>query len=106
MVRGILAAGLRRHHQADRVALHVLGHRNAADHAAQLMISAPVETFRTSISSLVVVRLRMSWYSDFGRVADHQLEEEAVELGFGQGVGALLLDRVLGGHDAVGFLAA
>ena len=34
------------------------------------------------------------------RVADLQLEQEAVELGLGQRVGALVLDRVLGGdHD-------
>ncbi len=35
-----------------------------------------------------------------GRVADLELEQEAVELGLGQRVGALVLDRVLGGdHD-------
>ena len=33
-----------------------------------------------------------------GRVADDQLEQEAVELGLGQRIGAFLLDRVLGGH--------
>ena len=34
-----------------------------------------------------------------GRVADDELEQEAVELGLGQRVGALVLDRVLGGDD-------
>ncbi len=33
-------------------------------------------------------------------VAHLDLEQEAVELGFGQGVGALLLDRVLSGEDS------
>ena len=32
------------------------------------------------------------------RVADPELEHEAVELGLGQRIGALLLDRVLGGQ--------
>ena len=34
-----------------------------------------------------------------GRVADLELEQEAVELGLRQRVGALVLDRVLGGDD-------
>ena len=33
------------------------------------------------------------------RVAERQAEQEAVELGFGQGIGAGLLQRVLGGDD-------
>ena len=32
-------------------------------------------------------------------IVDDQLEEEAVELGLGQRIGAFLLDRVLRGHD-------
>ena len=32
-------------------------------------------------------------------VADHHLEHEAVDLGLGQRVGSLLLDRVLRGQD-------
>ena len=32
-------------------------------------------------------------------VLDHDVEQKAVELGFGQRVGALLLDRVLGGEN-------
>ena len=32
----------------------------------------------------------------------HDVEHEAVELGFGQRVGALHLDRVLGGEDEEG----
>ncbi len=39
-------------------------------------------------------------------IADDQLEEEAVELGFGKGVGALLLDGVLGGHHEEGGIKA
>ena len=35
-------------------------------------------------------------------VVDVDLHQEAVELGFGQGIGALLLDRVLGGEDVEG----
>ena len=34
-----------------------------------------------------------------GRVGDLALEHEAVDLRLGQGIGAFLLDRVLGGHD-------
>jgi hypothetical protein len=37
-----------------------------------------------------------------GRVVDDDLHQEAVELGLGQRVGALVLDRVLGGHDQEG----
>src|SRR6266542_1234088 len=37
-----------------------------------------------------------------GRIGEHQLEQEAVELGLGQRVGALVLDRVLGGDDQEG----
>ncbi len=33
-----------------------------------------------------------------GRVTDRQAHQETVELGFGQREGALILDRVLGGH--------
>jgi hypothetical protein len=36
-------------------------------------------------------------------IEDH-LEHEAIELGFGQRVGALQLDRVLGGEDEEGLL--
>ena len=36
------------------------------------------------------------------RIADHDLEQEAVELGLGQGIGAFVFDRILrgeGGED-------
>ena len=39
-------------------------------------------------------------------IADDQLEEEAVELGFGQRIGAFLLDRVLRGHHEERLLRA
>ena len=35
-------------------------------------------------------------------VADDELEQEAVELGFGERVGAFVLDGVLGGEDEEG----
>ena len=37
-----------------------------------------------------------------GRVADIQLQHETVDLGFGQGVGSFLVDRVLRGQDEEG----
>ena len=37
-----------------------------------------------------------------GGVADAELEEEAIELGFWEGVGAFVLDGVLGGEDGEG----
>ena len=37
-----------------------------------------------------------------GRVTDHHLEHEPVELGLGERVGSLLLERVLGGEDKEG----
>jgi hypothetical protein len=39
------------------------------------------------------------WMSSPVRTGDEDVEHEAVELGLGQRVGALLLDRVLGGED-------
>ncbi len=33
-----------------------------------------------------------------GRIAHHDVEHEAIELGFGQRIGAFLLDRILGGQ--------
>ena len=39
-----------------------------------------------------------------GEVVDHDLEHEAVELRFREGIGALELDRVLGREDVEGFL--
>ena len=38
-----------------------------------------------------------------GRVADANLEQEAIELGFRQRIGALLLDRILGREDGEPF---
>ena len=47
----------------------------------------------------VVVRSRIWRQLLAAAVLHEQLEEEAVELGLGQRVGALLLERVLRGHD-------
>jgi hypothetical protein len=44
--------------------------------------------------------------SSLRRIADDDLEHEAVELGLGQRVGALLLDRVLRREDEEGLRAA
>ena len=44
-------------------------------------------------------------HGQFGRavgVADQKLHQEAIELGLGQGIGSLVLDRVLGGQDPEG----
>ena len=48
------------------------------------------------------MRSRIWRSSSLRRVADADLEHEAVELGFGQRIGAFLLDRVLRGQDEEG----
>ena len=37
-----------------------------------------------------------------GGIIDEEFKEEAIHLGLGEGVGALLFDGVLGGHDKKG----
>ena len=53
-----------------------------------------------------MVRSRIVAISSRPGIVDDQLEEEAVELGFGQRIGAFLLDRVLRGHDEERLLQA
>ena len=56
-----------------------------------------VSTFCTACS-MPVMRSTMTNSSVVAGIADQHLEHKAVHLGFGQGIGALGLDRVLGGQ--------
>ena len=54
---------------------------------------------RPVISCPPLMRSRTSFSSSRVGIPDPHLEHEAVELGLGQRIGALVLDRVLGGED-------
>ena len=90
--------GPRQPHELHRVAHHVVGHRHAAHDLLQRQ-------------NLLARKRRRDRGRDVGRRAPHdvelllflgiidvRVEHEAVELGLGQRVGALVLDRVLRGQ--------
>ena len=97
--RGQFALGMRRQHQPHRVILNVrrdhhfpheplmLNDRRAVQDLLDILLR-PGRGSIENLSQLLPIR-----------VPQLQLEEESIELGFGQWVRALLLDRVLRGHD-------
>ena len=55
-----------------------------------------MQTFSAVTVSVPVVRSMIEIEVLLGRERDHDLEQEAVELGLGEGIGPLHLERVLG----------
>ena len=50
-------------------------------------------------TAVVVARqVKNLFFGHGGRIVNHHMHQEPVELGFRQGVGAFLFDGVLGGH--------
>ena len=91
--RGILRT--RRAHEVRRILEHVVRRRHAADDLLQLHHLGRVE-------DLLELRLRRARDAAVdahlvrpGRIADRDVEEEAVELRLGQRIRPLLLDRIL-----------
>ena len=52
-----------------------------------------------SVGSVVAIAVENGPFLGAVRVTDDDLEHEAVDLRFGQRIGAFLLERVLRGHD-------
>ena len=101
--RGGVGLGMRGEHEAHGVILHVRGDR---DFAHELHEFAEVLAGQNFVH--LGLRAGGGAIDDFGqfiraRVADNDFEEEAVELCFGQRIGAFLVNRVLRGHDEEGF---
>ena len=95
---GSVRLRMRREHEAHGVVLHMRGDRNLPDELLKLHQ-------RRAIEHLAHVRLHAfgGARDDFGQlggggVADEQLEEETVELRFGQRIGAFLVDGILRGE--------
>ena len=85
-------------HAADGVVLHVRGDHHALD---QLLVGQDARAIDHGLDSAlwpVVVRSRICLKLFAAGILHHELEEEAVELGFGKRIGAFLLERVLRGH--------
>ena len=99
-VRRIGAARLRGHHQPNGIGLRDLRNGHLPHYITQrtqlARIADRVDRHRRAagrpIDDRVIVRL--------ARVADDQLEQEAIELRLGQRVGALLIDGILRRHHA------
>ena len=97
-----LGSGTRRAHEVEDGLDHALADRQAADEALGVHERLGIHD-----------RLRLVLFGAGGldqdaplglavRIADVDLEQEAVELGLGQGIGALLLDGVLGRQHVEG----
>ena len=90
--------GMGREHEADGVVFARARRRDLANQLLQLddlvFGQHAVDLF------LVAFGCAVKDFGQFGatRIADDQLEKEAVELGFGQRIGSFLVDRVLRGH--------
>ena len=106
-VVAVARRGARREHQLHEVALQCLREVHPEHLAPCIEDGRRIYPLRPAVRSAGIdraARLLAREAQDrllglSGRVADPHEEQEAVELGLGQGVGALLLDRVLGRHD-------
>ena len=97
--RGGFGLGMGRQDQADSVILHMRGHWHLAHEAHQVRQGLALEDFiHVDADAGGGAGEDLGQFTG-GRVADQDLEEEAVELGLGQGIGSLLIDGVLGRHD-------
>jgi len=95
---------MRRQHQAHGIILHMRSHRHIPDQPHEL--EQPL-----ALENLLHGRLHPGCrpVQDFGElvargVAHQNLEEEPVQLRFGQGIGPFLVNRVLRGHDKKGLV--
>ncbi len=89
---------LRRHHQIDRVTLHVRGHQNVAAHAPQLHNFLAIQN-RPQMRLFLLRGARDDGAQVLARRIAHQnLHQEPVELRLRQRIRALHLDRILRGH--------
>ena len=93
---------LRGHHQLDGVLLHMRRHQHLAAHRAHFHDGVAVE-HRTHLRLLPLNGALHDAVQFRARGIGHQdLHQEAVELGFGQRIGAFHLDGILGGHHQEG----
>ncbi len=65
-------------------------------HGEQLLLTEPLGRGDLRMLLFAGVQLQDAEFLVAGRIGDHRLHQEAVELGLGQVVGAFLLDRILG----------
>ena len=96
--RDVALAHSRRARQAQRVADDVIGHGHAAHDPLELENPGPIECrryFRLELSRGAADDLEFLLLLG---IIDEGVEHEAVELGLGQRVGSLLLDRILRGQ--------
>jgi hypothetical protein len=102
---GMAAGGA---HDIDDVGDDFVGERNSGDDGAHLLHGvergdgAEAEFVEARHDGAVAVAADDFELGVALGVIDDDLEEEAVELGFGEWIGALLLDRVFGGNDHEG----
>ena len=97
--QGERALGMRGQHQPDQVILHVRRPGSLRAPGPAIEDLGSVHHLAGSIFSPRVVRSTIVRQFLPVGVAHEQLEQEAVQLGLGQRIGAFLLDRVLRGHD-------
>jgi hypothetical protein len=90
---------MRGHAHPNGVVLHVRSHQNPPHQFLRAANLLPGH-HRLNVGRVArrgAIENRLQFVAR--RVVDHQLEQEAIELGLGQRVGALLLDGILRGQD-------
>ncbi len=91
--------GTRTSCQANGIGHHILGSRHLAHQGLQ---GKDILGLKDGLRFLAIKPSRLAYHLDLifhRKILDHRIKEEAVQLRFGQGIGALELDRVLGRED-------
>ena len=98
----VLGGGACGHYQLHQVLLHGVGHVQTEDFLARgkdRFLADLLRGFGLAVQGLATCLLEnLALYRGIGKTDAH-MHEETIELGFRQGIGAFLLDRVLRRHD-------